>query len=138
MLRGVRISPILSRVSTWLTFDSPIFSYGNRGTTKHGVVPDEHAIAYSLGMQPQLVSGEAPLVKAPIPIVMDTGAPPLAVASRIYFAIHHPIQYNVKVKSLGYVHPDYLPTFLGYWNQENGDSNQPLDVTQNADNADSG
>jgi hypothetical protein len=136
LLRGVCTPPILSRVSTWLIFDSPIFSYGNRGTTKHGVIPDEHAIAYSLGTQPQLVHGEAPLVKAPIPIVMDTGIASLAAASRIYFAIHHPIQYNVKVKSLGYVHPDYLPTFLGYWNQENFDSKQDPEVTQSTNNTD--
>ena len=138
MLRCVRTAPLLASVSTWLISDSPIFSYGNRGTAKPGVVPDEHAIAYSLGTQPSLVHGEMPLAKAAIPIVMDDGATPLVAASRIYFAINHPMQYNVKVKSLGYVHPEWLPTFLGYWNQENGDSNQPLDVTQNADNADSG
>jgi hypothetical protein len=116
--------------------DSPIFSYGNKGTTKRGVVASEHAIAYSLGTEPQLVYGEAPLIKAPIPIVMDADADTLVPASRIYFAIHHPIQYNVKVKSLGHVHADYLPTFLGYWNQENSDSRQDLDVTQNHNNTD--
>jgi hypothetical protein len=100
------------------------------------VVPSEHAIAYSLGMQPQLVDGEVPLAKASIPIVMNDDATPLVPASRIYFAIHHPIQYNVKVKSLGYVHPDYLPTFLGYWNQENTDSQQDPEVTQNTHDAD--
>ncbi|KAF7673029.1 hypothetical protein GT037_008980 [Alternaria burnsii] len=118
-------------------FAVPIFSYGNRGTAKPGVVPHEHAIAYSLGTQPSLVPGEVPLAKAAIPIVMDDGATPLVAASRIYFAIHHPIQYNVNVKSLGYVHPEWLPTFLGYWNQENDDSNQPLDVTQDPRNTDS-
>jgi hypothetical protein len=87
-------------------------------------------------MQPQLVYGEAPLVKLAIPIVMEEGAAPLVAASRIYFAIHHPIQYNVKVKSLGYVHPDWLPTFLGYWNQENFDSEQDPEVTQNTNNTD--
>ncbi|KAI4644472.1 hypothetical protein J4E93_006375 [Alternaria ventricosa] len=111
-------------------FAVPIFTYDNKGTTKRGVVPDEHAIAYSWGSTPQLVLGEAPLVKSAIPIVMDDNTQPLVPASRIYFAIHHPIQFNVKVKSLGYVHPDYLPTFLGYWNQENSDSTQDPDVTQ--------
>jgi hypothetical protein len=67
---------------------------------------------------------------------MDADADTLVPASRIYFAIHHPIQYNVKVKSLGHVHADYLPTFLGYWNQENSDSRQDLDVTQNHNNTD--
>ncbi|KAI4622179.1 hypothetical protein J4E83_004919 [Alternaria metachromatica] len=60
----------------------------------------------------------------------------LVAASRIYFAIHHPIQYNVKVKNLGHVHPDYLPTFLGYWNQENTDSKDDPDAAQNPNNTD--
>jgi len=93
------------------------------------VAANEHAIAYSFGQQPQLVHGEAPLRKSPIPIVMEENNKALVPASRIFFAVHHPIQYNVKVKSLGYVHPDYLPTFLGYWNQENSDSKQDIDVT---------
>lgn len=101
------------------------------------MVPDEHAIAYSLGTQPSLVHGEVPLAKAAIPIVMDDGATPLVAASRIYFAIHHPISYNVKVKSLGHVHPEWLATFLGYWHQENLDSKQDVDVTQDPRNTDS-
>jgi len=121
-------------MATWLTFASPIFTYYGQATTKNGVVADEHAIAYSLEKEPQLVPGEAPLRKAPIPIVTEENNRPLVPASRIYFAIHHPIQYNVKVKNLGHVHPDYLPTFLGYWNQENSDSMQDSDVALNANN----
>jgi hypothetical protein len=112
-------------------FCSPIFTYDNQGTTKNGVFADEHAIAYSYGLEPQLVNGELPLKKSPIPIVTEDLTRPLVPASRIYFAIHHPIQYNVKVKSLGYVHPDYLPLFLGYWNQENSDSKQDSEVAEN-------
>ncbi|KAI4633817.1 uncharacterized protein J4E87_000983 [Alternaria ethzedia] len=110
-------------------FAVPIFTYYGQATTKHGVAADEHAIAYSFGQQPQLVHGEAPLRKSPIPIVMEENNKALAYASRIFFAVHHPIQYNVKVKNLGHVHPDYLPTFLGYWNQENSDSRQDIDIT---------
>ncbi|KAI4931249.1 hypothetical protein J4E85_003839 [Alternaria conjuncta] len=115
---------------------NPIFTYYGQATTKRGVRPDEHAIAYSLGQQPQLVQGEAPLRKVPIPIEMEENNRALVPASRIYFAIHHPIQYNVKVKNLGHVHPDYLPTFLGYWNQENTDSQDDPDVAQNPNNTD--
>jgi hypothetical protein len=117
-------------------FFSPIFTYDGQGTTKKGVVADEHAIAYSWGLQPQLVQNELPLKKSPIPIVMEEGTRSLVPASRIYFAIHHPIQYNVKVKSLGCVHPEYLATFLGYWNQENSDSKQDSEVTQNPTSTD--
>jgi len=64
---------------------------------------------------------------------MEENNRPLVPAARIYFAIHHPIQYNVKVKNLGQVHPDYLATFLGYWHQENADSKQDIDVTGDQD-----
>jgi len=113
-----------AQIVTWLILGSPIFTYYGSATTKHGVVPDEHAIAYSLGQQPQLVQGESPLQKAPILIVMEEDNRALVPASRIHFAIHHPIQYNVKVKNLGHVHPDYLARFLEYWNMENSDSKQ--------------
>ena len=62
---------------------------------------------------------------------------PLAIASRIYFGIHHPIQYNVKVKDLGCVHSDWMATFSGYWKMENTDSpGQGLEVTYDPTNHD--
>jgi hypothetical protein len=101
------------------------------------VRPDEHAIAYSYGYSPQLVPGELELRKHPIGVVMHDGERMLSVASRIYFGIHHPIQYNVKVKDLGYVHPEYMATFLGYWKMENGyASEQDLEVDYDSTNYD--
>jgi hypothetical protein len=99
---------------------------------KPGVAPDEHAIAYSHGSHPQLLFGEQQLTKAPIPVVMNHGERDLSPASRIYFGIHHPIQYNVKVKDLGYVHPDWLPMFFSYWIVENEkDTQQASEVINN-------
>lgn len=86
---------------------------------KPGIAPDEYAIAYSYGSHPQLLSGEQQLTKAPISIVMNHGERNVSSASRIHFGIHHPIQSNVKVKDLGYVHPDWVPTFLSHWKMEN-------------------
>ncbi|KAA8626975.1 hypothetical protein A1F94_002029 [Pyrenophora tritici-repentis] len=97
----------------------PIFTYGKQGTRKPGVVPSEHAIAHSYGYQATLLPGEAELEKDPICIVSPDGAP-LSTASRIYFGIHHPIQYNVKVKDLGYVVPADVSKFTQYWAMENG------------------
>jgi len=105
----------------------PIFSYQGQGTKKPGVSPQEHAIAYSYGTTPQPLPGEQPLSKAPICIVTNEGDRALSQASRIFFGIHHPIQYNVKVKDLGYVHPNEMPRFLGYWTMENG-THQPSEV----------
>jgi hypothetical protein len=64
---------------------------------------------------------------------MNDGEKPLAQASRIYFGIHHPIQYNVKVKDLGYVHPDQIATFLGYWRMENDTQQAPEVGTESED-----
>ncbi|CAN9310315.1 unnamed protein product [Alternaria alternata] len=111
-------------------FAVPVFTYGDRATTKHGVVADEHAIAHSHGYLAQLVANELPLTKSPIPIIMNSNDV-LSAASRIYFGIHHPIQYNVKVKDIGHVHPDWMATFLGYWKMENGtDSQQNPDLAR--------
>jgi hypothetical protein len=122
---------------TYADLHSPVFTYGNRATTKPGVRPDEHAIAYTHGYRPQLVTGEQALQKIPIAISMNTSEKPLAAASRIYFGIHHPIQYNVKVKDLGIVHPEWMATFSGYWKMENGDGpGQSLEVTYDQTNHD--
>ena len=110
---------------------SPIFTYANQGTKKPGVVPDEHAIVYSSGNTPSLLSGESQLSKEPICIIMKDGVPLLSSASRVFFGIHHSVQYNIKVKELGHVHPDHLPNLLGYWHMENeGETQQPAEVTE--------
>jgi hypothetical protein len=97
------------------------------------VVPDEHAIVYSYGQQPSLLPGEQELSKHPICIQTAPGERPMSMAARIYFGIHHPIQYNVKVKDVGQVLGDYLPTFLGYWAQENGiETQQTAEITAEA------
>lgn len=61
---------------------------------------------------------------------MNQGERNLSNASRIFFGIHHPIQYNVKVKDLGYVYPNEVPRFLGYWTMENN-SLQSAEVAAN-------
>jgi hypothetical protein len=93
------------------------------------VVAQEHSVAYSYGRLPELVPGEQELSKQAICMVMHESEPSLHRASRIYYGIQHPIQYNVKVKDLGYVHPEWMATFLGYWAMHNGlSSHQAADV----------
>ncbi|CAN9437966.1 unnamed protein product [Alternaria alternata] len=99
----------------------PVSTYGNRATTKPGVWPDAHAIAYSYGCDPQLVAGEQTLQKDPIAIQMAGSEKPLAVASRIHFGIYYPIQFDRKVKDLGCIHPDWIVKFTQYWKMENDD-----------------
>lgn len=110
-----------------MTYTRPIFSYQGQGTSKRGVIPQEHAIAYSYGTTPQPLPSEEPLTKAPICIMTNEGERSLSQASRICFGIHHHIKYNVKVKDLGYEHFNEVPRFLGYWTMEN-DSLQSAEV----------
>ncbi|OMP84065.1 hypothetical protein BK809_0001449, partial [Diplodia seriata] len=98
----------------------PVSTYGGRATTKRGLDPQQHAIVYITGSVPQYVAGEQRLQKAPIPIIPAEGSVTLNGASRVNFAIHHPIQHNVKVKDLGIVHPDYIPTLISYAKNESG------------------
>ncbi|KAF2114163.1 hypothetical protein BDV96DRAFT_495262 [Lophiotrema nucula] len=113
-------------------FACPVFTYGGKATLKRGVYPNEHAIAYSDGSAPTLLRGESGLKSKPICIVNLEGLPPLNQASRIYFGIHHPIQYNVKVKDLGDVHPQSIRYLRGYFNEEErrqGGTMQDIAVT---------
>ena len=113
---------------------SPIFTYSGRGTLKRGVRAGEHGIIHSWGHSPQLLEGESGITKASISVVMAEGVESLPAASRIYYGIHHPIQYNVKVKEIGYVPPKEVPTLIGNWKDEDdGDSRQQSEVTQTAE-----
>jgi hypothetical protein len=67
---------------------------------------------------------------------MNDDQQPLSKASRIYFGIHHPVQYNVKVKDIGRVHPDHLVYLNANWTEElTGESEQAPEVTEEAEEA---
>ena len=101
-----------------LTSLSPIFTYGNRATTKSGVEPSEHAIVHIQGTRPWLVPGETTLEKKSIAVVPAGSGVRLAPASRINFGIQHPIQHNVKVKDLGTVCVEDMPYLIAYFRME--------------------
>jgi len=104
-------------------FACPIFTYSGRATTKLGIKPERHGIAFSWGRGPQTIAGESGITKAPIGVVMTDENSSLDIASRIYFGIHHPIQYNVKVKDIGFVHQDHIHILIGNWQEENQEPN---------------
>ena len=111
----------------------PIFTYSGRATTKQGVIPAEHSIVHSSGKTPQLLPHENGITKRPIVINMAPGEKILDIASRIYFGIHHPIQYNVKVKDIGHMPNDLIPTLIANWKEEDDRdkfSRQSTDVTE--------
>ena len=65
------------------------------------------------------LNGECGITKPPIVVDMAAGENYLDAASRIYFGIHHPIQYNVKVKDVGQVPNEAIPLLIGNWREEN-------------------
>jgi hypothetical protein len=112
----------------------PVFTYSGKATTKRGVRASEHGVIYSEGYQAQLLSGEVGITKPSIAVRMAGDAPPLQTASRIYYGIIHPIQYNVKVKDLGQVPQDQVPYLIGNWRSEDeNDSSQDARVTRDAE-----
>ncbi|ORY18201.1 hypothetical protein BCR34DRAFT_554387 [Clohesyomyces aquaticus] len=97
----------------------PVFTYSGRGTLKPGVRAHQHSIVYNSGYAPTPLQGETGMNKNSIEIIGVPGTSPLNQASRIYFGIQHPIQYNVRVKDLGQVIESHIPRLLGYWRLEN-------------------
>lgn len=97
---------------------SPIFTYSGKATLKRGVRPTEHAVIHTSGCRPTLLEDETGIVKDPIAVETPLDQRPLHQASRIYFGIVHPIQYNVKVKDLGMVCQDNIPKVIGYYEEE--------------------
>ena len=120
-----------NHVNASLTLLSPIFTYRSQGTNKPGVVASEHAIAYSHGHKPTLMPGEQALEKDPI-CIMSADGQSLNPASRIYFGIHHPIQYNVKVKDLGNVVKDHIHRLIGYWMMESDNGGGRTIISQDS------
>lgn len=103
-----------------LTVHSPISTYGGRGTSKRGLDPSTHAIIHTVGSCPTYVSGETELQKNAIAVEPPDEAVRLSPASRINFGIHHPIQHNVKVKNLGMVKPECMPSLIYFARSESG------------------
>jgi hypothetical protein len=125
---------VVVRAKREFCYACPIFTYAGRATLKRGVRPEEHGIVYSEGVQPTYVSGETGMSKPPIAVVMSAKVPKLHIASRIYYGIHHPIQYNVKVKEIGRVLPQHLPILIGNWKAEDeGETQQAAEVTETAE-----
>jgi hypothetical protein len=128
---------VVVRTKREFCFACPIFTYSGRATTKPGVKAVEHGVIYSWGRQPELLQYEGGMTKPSLPVVMSEPHQILDRASRIYYGIHHPIQYNVKVKDIGYIPRDLIPTLIGNWREEDeGNTQQEFADTQAAEDPD--
>ncbi|KAF2868229.1 hypothetical protein BDV95DRAFT_500966 [Massariosphaeria phaeospora] len=109
---------VVVRSMVQFCYACPVFTYSGRATLKQGVRPREHAVIYTAGSQISLLPGETGITKDSIAVDSAPSVPPLNKCSRLYFGIHHPIQYNVKVKDLGMVSDNDIPKMIGYWREE--------------------
>lgn len=57
--------------------------------------------------------------KEPIEIVPADSSITIDAASRLRFGKTYPIEWNVKIKDIGMVHPDHLSKLIMYWEEEN-------------------
>ncbi|KAJ4374887.1 hypothetical protein N0V83_001965 [Neocucurbitaria cava] len=110
----------------------------NQATLRRGVRPEEHGIVYTYGRSPELIEGETGITKYSIAVVMAAGEQAFHTTSRIYYGIHHPIQYNVKVRDKGTVLDEHIPALIGNWKEEDDGegSRQAPEVTAMAEEPD--
>jgi hypothetical protein len=73
-------------------------------------------VIYKWDTSPQLLDGESGVGKTAIAYISTDRD--LHVASRVHYGVHMLIQYNVKVKDLGYVTPEDIPRLLGNYSDE--------------------
>ena len=92
----------------------PIMTYGGRGVSKPGVRKSDHAIIFTGTSAPQPREDELPgrdeepMRGRPIFVVPDETNTSLDPMSRIDLVKIHTINHNLKVKSFGFVHPNYI------------------------------
>jgi len=110
----------------------PIVTYGQQGVGKPGVNKSEHAIVFT-GKDPPVPlptelpqRGETGMRSEPIRINPDDPSDKLDPVSRIDFGKVYTVLHNVKVRSMGEVHPKYMSAirlqFGNVWRQHSSAS----------------
>ena len=100
----------------------PISTYGAQGVSKTGVTKSEHAIIYTGKVAPEPMAieepsrGEQGMRPDPIRVEPDDREDKLDPRSRIDFGKVHTIQHNIKVKSYGKVHDNFMAALIRQFN----------------------
>lgn len=97
---------------------SPILTYNNRGVSDQGVNKADHGIVYT-ALEPPAAQwdelpnrGESGMVPMAIRVIPDEVTEKLSLMARINYGRIYTIEHNVRVKSIGMVHPSSLPYLL--------------------------
>ncbi|CAI6332918.1 unnamed protein product [Periconia digitata] len=101
-------------------------TYSQRGVLKPGCNPSEHTVIYSQGKQPTYIEGEfqAGMIKEPIEFIPADSSVVFNPFTRLRLGKTYPIEWNVKVKDIGAVHPEHLSKLLMYWRIETVDDSE--------------
>jgi hypothetical protein len=85
---------------------------------------DQYAVVYSHNHYYPPDIGEDGLLEQAICIRHTDAEPPLERSARVCFGIRHHIQYHIPVRDIGFVHPDWLLTFMSYWKMVQAKGNE--------------
>ncbi|KAH6642194.1 hypothetical protein C7974DRAFT_446596, partial [Boeremia exigua] len=99
-----------------------ISTYRNQGTLRRGCDPTEHALVYNSSIDPEscYLPGECErgLTKEPIEVIAADASAYLTRTSRIRFGKIYSIEWNVKVKDIGFVTDGCLGTLTEHYKYE--------------------
>jgi hypothetical protein len=107
---------VVVEVQSKILYAMPVATYAGRATTEPDVIADDHAILYKWGYAPILLPGEDGITKSSFAIVTHDPSYDVPPTCRINFGACHSIEYNVKVKDVGFILQNQLAALRGYWN----------------------
>ncbi|KAF2030977.1 hypothetical protein EK21DRAFT_88500 [Setomelanomma holmii] len=107
---------VVVRAKKEFCYACPIFTYGGQATTKRGVRVAEHGIAFSVGQDPELVSGKTGITKPSLGVKDGSRrAPSRESVANLFW---NPSSYPVQCQGEGIGHVLSEPTLIGNWMEE--------------------
>jgi hypothetical protein len=113
LLVGTRI--VAALVLPRANIDSPINTYGFKGTAKNPDSHYQHTIIYTGESDPRKLDTELEFTKLPIKIEPFSPRERLHPRSRLNFGKPTTVQHNLRVKQIGDINPQHLETLFQYF-----------------------
>ncbi|KAL8834492.1 MAG: hypothetical protein Q9170_003727 [Blastenia crenularia] len=94
---------------------NPILTYRGKGAAKKGVDQNAHAVIYTGSRAPDKQVNEYGMKKSPLQVVPVRPDEKLDSMSRVNLGKTYTIEWNTKVKEIGYVEQNSLVKMITYW-----------------------
>jgi len=115
----------VSKDSNWV-YACSITTYSGKGALDDNCIPSEHTIVYFTGTEPRYLEGErkAGMSKEPIEIHPNPAIEGLEMdpASRLRFSKTYAIEWNVRVRDIGWVDKIHFSNLTAYWMEFSGEA----------------